>query len=300
MSDDASTDVTSLTVQLLSVYLSNNTVASGDLAGLIATTRAALAGEGQSASTVEKMTYEPAVTVRKSTASREHIISMIDGKPYKVLKRHLALHGLTPAEYKERYNLPTNYPMVARAYSEQRREAAKTLGLGRKGRGEVSDAPAIPVEAVAETKPKAAVPKSVKPARKAKSAGKAVAKAATAVEPGIAEKPVVSAHRKSKAKTEITTEVLPVREPAVAADVTPFAAPKAPRKKAEPKAKAAAKPKALTSAAAKPVAKKSSNVASSAEAAASVPDAGDAAPAKPAKAARKPKPVEATTVDAGL
>lgn len=78
--------------------------------------------------------YVPAVTVRKSLASKDHIISMIDGKPYKTLKRHLNTHGLTPAEYIARYNLPSDYPMVAENYSAQRRKLAKQIGLGQKGR----------------------------------------------------------------------------------------------------------------------------------------------------------------------
>jgi predicted transcriptional regulator len=76
--------------------------------------------------------HVPAVTVRKSLASREHIISLIDGKPYKTLRRHLATNGLSPAEYRERYGLKADYPMVAPAYSESRSAMAKTIGLGRK------------------------------------------------------------------------------------------------------------------------------------------------------------------------
>lgn len=76
--------------------------------------------------------YTPAVTPRKSLSSPEHIISMIDGKPYKTLKRHLAGHGLTPAQYCERYGLKSDYPMVAPAYAEKRRALAKKIGLGRK------------------------------------------------------------------------------------------------------------------------------------------------------------------------
>lgn len=76
--------------------------------------------------------YTPAVSVRKSLASRDHIISMIDGKPYKTLRRHLSTHGLTPEEYRERYGLKADYPMVAEAYSESRRAMAKKIGLGRK------------------------------------------------------------------------------------------------------------------------------------------------------------------------
>lgn len=76
--------------------------------------------------------HEPAVSVRKSLASKDHIISLIDGKPYKTLRRHLSGHGLTPAEYRERYGLKPDYPMVAQSYSETRSAMAKKIGLGRK------------------------------------------------------------------------------------------------------------------------------------------------------------------------
>ena len=76
--------------------------------------------------------HVPAVSVRKSLGSRDHIISLIDGKPYKTLRRHLAGQGLTPDDYRKRYGLKPDYPMVAPAYAEQRREMAKKNGLGRK------------------------------------------------------------------------------------------------------------------------------------------------------------------------
>ena len=76
--------------------------------------------------------YTPAVSARKSLASKDRIISMIDGKPYKTLRRHLATHGMTPAECRERYGLKPDYPMVAENYSESRRAMAKKIGLGRK------------------------------------------------------------------------------------------------------------------------------------------------------------------------
>ena len=82
--------------------------------------------------------YTPAVTARKSLSSPEHIISMIDGKPYKTLKRHLSRHGLTPVQYRERYGLKADYPIVAPAYAEKRRELAKKIGLGRKPGKKVS------------------------------------------------------------------------------------------------------------------------------------------------------------------
>ena len=93
--------------------------------------------------------YTPAVTARKSLASKDHIISMIDGKPYKTLRRHLSTNGLTPAEYRERHGLKSDYPMVASNYSESRRAMAKQIGLGRKpGQKRGESAPAA-----AEAKP---------------------------------------------------------------------------------------------------------------------------------------------------
>ena len=87
--------------------------------------------------------YTRAVTPRASLASREHIISMIDGKPYKSLRRHLSGHGLTPEEYRERYGLPRDYPMVAPEYSEKRSALAKAAGLGRKPGQKVKKAKAV-------------------------------------------------------------------------------------------------------------------------------------------------------------
>ncbi len=78
--------------------------------------------------------FTPALSVRKSLASKDHIISMINGKPYKTLRRHLSTNGLTPEEYRRRYNLKPDYPMVAENYSAARREMAKTIGLGSRGR----------------------------------------------------------------------------------------------------------------------------------------------------------------------
>ena len=129
-------DLTELTVELLSAFVANNAVRSDDLPGLIASTHAALSG--LTSATAEPVAsadqHQPAVTARKSLANRDFIISLIDGKPYKSLKRHLTGHGLTPEEYRSRYGLAATYPMVAPGYSDARREVAKRLGLGRKPR----------------------------------------------------------------------------------------------------------------------------------------------------------------------
>lgn len=155
MDTPTQTDLTELTVELLSAFVSHNNVRSDDLAGLIASTHSALSGltapAPDAATTMD--THHPAVTARKSLANRDHIISLIDGKPYKSLKRHLTGHGLTPAEYRSRYNLPATYPMVAPGYSDARREVAKRLGLGRKPKAAEPAAAAAKPKAV--TKPRA-------------------------------------------------------------------------------------------------------------------------------------------------
>ncbi|WP_298090200.1 MucR family transcriptional regulator [uncultured Sphingomonas sp.] len=89
-------------------------------------------GTVQDSAQSETQDYTPAVSVRKSLASKDHIISMIDGKPYKTLRRHLKTNGLTPEAYRERFGLKPDYPMVAETYSESRRAMAHKIGLGRK------------------------------------------------------------------------------------------------------------------------------------------------------------------------
>lgn len=96
------------------------------------TVSALLGGATQQVEAEAPVEYTPAVSVRKSLASKDHIISMIDGKPYKTLRRHLATNGLTPEEYRARYNLKSDYPLVSESYSESRRAMAKKIGLGRK------------------------------------------------------------------------------------------------------------------------------------------------------------------------
>ncbi|WP_174292287.1 MucR family transcriptional regulator [Sphingomonas bacterium] len=92
-----------------------------------------------------------AVSVRKSLSSPDHIISMIDGKPYKTLRRHLTTNGLTPEEYRERFNLKADYPMVAATYSEARRAMAKSIGLGRKAGQKVEKKVEKAADAVTKT-----------------------------------------------------------------------------------------------------------------------------------------------------
>lgn len=133
---DAPVLLRSLTADLVRAFVSNNKISATEVPGLTEVTYAALSDLGRPKSVVPtEAEYVPAVSVRRSLASPDHIISMIDGKPYMTLRRHLTSQGLTPDEYRARYKLPADYPMVARTYSEKRSQMANDSEFGKKGRG---------------------------------------------------------------------------------------------------------------------------------------------------------------------
>jgi predicted transcriptional regulator len=118
-----------LTADIVSAHVSNNGVSSEQIPDLIASVHQALAGLGNERR--EDARPDPAVSIR-SSVKKDHIVCLEDGKKMKMLKRHLMTdHGLTPDEYRARWGLPSNYPMVAPDYAERRRELAKKIGLGR-------------------------------------------------------------------------------------------------------------------------------------------------------------------------
>lgn len=120
-----------LTSDIVAAHVSNNSVSVGDLPALISNVYNALAGIGEVVVQEEKLP-EPAVSVRASIKP-DYIVCLEDGKKLKMLKRHLMTHyNMTPEQYRQRWNLPADYPMVAPAYSEKRRSLAKKIGLGRK------------------------------------------------------------------------------------------------------------------------------------------------------------------------
>lgn len=235
MSENNQPDITTLTVQLVSAFVSNNNVASEGLADLIRTTRLALTDDlAAKPAEAAAPTYTPAVSVRKSLSSPEHILSMIDGKPYKTLKRHLASHGLTPNDYRERYGLPKSYPLVAPNYSEARRAVATKLGLGRKPVS--AGKPAEPASAPAS--PATAAKPAAKPAAAAKAPAKAPVAKAPAAKPAEAKAPAAKPAA-SRKRLSIATSGTAKKDAAPPADK---AAAKAPAKaaKKKPAAKAAA------------------------------------------------------------
>ena len=120
-----------LTAEIVAAYVSNNSVAANDLPNVISQVHAALGG---ATTPVEEVVEKPkpAVSVRRSIQN-DYLICLEDGQKFKSLKRHLMTHyGLTPEQYREKWDLPADYPMVAPSYAEARSRLAKEMGLGQK------------------------------------------------------------------------------------------------------------------------------------------------------------------------
>jgi predicted transcriptional regulator len=128
--NDMNETLITLASDIVAAHVSNNSVSVDDLPALITNVYGALAGLGKVA-VVPEAAPEPAVSVR-SSIKPDYIVCLEDGKKLKLLKRHLMTHyNLTPDQYRQRWNLPADYPMVAPNYAEKRRELAKKIGLGR-------------------------------------------------------------------------------------------------------------------------------------------------------------------------
>ena len=130
--EDQETLIT-LTADIVAAHVSNNSVAISDIPLVIRSVHEALSGLG---ATVEpEVKQEPAVSIR-SSVKPDYIVCLEDGKKLKMLRRHLMTHyGMTPEDYRAKWTLPKDYPMVAPNYAEKRRVLAKQIGLGTKGRG---------------------------------------------------------------------------------------------------------------------------------------------------------------------
>ena len=202
--NDTETSSIELAAELTMAWLSNpNTkVEAGEVAQVLRQMHDAVNGlsNAPEPEAPPAQEYTPAVTVRKSLASKDHIISLIDGKPYKALRRHLSGHGLTPDDYRRRYGLKPDYPMVSESYSQVRRDMAKKIGLGRK-----------PKVAAPLTKPTAAAkpPTAQKPAVATNPTGDTT--------PATARKPVASAKSAASAKPKAATKRNATSKPPAAA-----------------------------------------------------------------------------------
>ena len=135
MSDNASgTTFIQLTAEIVSAYVSNNSVPAGDLSALISQVHSALTRVSSGQGDLSTEPLKPAISVKKSITP-EHIVCLEDGKKFKSLKRHLRTqYSMTPEQYREKWALPADYPMVAPNYAAARSQLAKQMGLGQQRR----------------------------------------------------------------------------------------------------------------------------------------------------------------------
>lgn len=128
---DRTETIITLTADIVAAHVSNNSVSTDEVATLIGSVYSALSGLGGESAPAQAAP-EPAVSVR-SSVKRDHIACLDCGKKMKMLRRHLSSeHNTTPAEYRAKWGLPADYPMVAPDYAETRRDLAVKIGLGRK------------------------------------------------------------------------------------------------------------------------------------------------------------------------
>ena len=158
-------DLTSLTADIVSAYVAHNAIGSDRLPDFIGSVYGALSRASLQGVEPPKVELKPAVAIKKSVTA-EYIICLEDGKKFKSLKRHLrSQYDMSPEEYREKWGLAHDYPMVAPAYAAARSDLAKKIGFGRRG------------IAVAGTQPE--VPAKVEPAEKPKGRGKQTRKASS-------------------------------------------------------------------------------------------------------------------------
>jgi predicted transcriptional regulator len=133
---DAKQDLVEMAADIVSAYVSANSVAAQDIPALIRTVHAALKEVAGAGPALAENSQEPAVAIRKSVTP-DYIICLEDGKKFKSLKRHLRTrYGMTPDEYRTKWGLPHDYPMVAPNYAKERSNLAKRMGLGHSRRAE--------------------------------------------------------------------------------------------------------------------------------------------------------------------
>jgi predicted transcriptional regulator len=147
-----------MTADIVSAYVSKNSVRPADLGELITSVHQTLKGLSGPATPAADQIEKPTPAQIKKSITPDALISFEDGKPYKTLRRHLTLRGLSPEAYRAKHGLPADYPMTAASYSAQRSELARSLGLGsyRKGQTKAAEPEEAASEAPAEPKQKKA------------------------------------------------------------------------------------------------------------------------------------------------
>jgi predicted transcriptional regulator len=147
-------DLTGLTADIVSAYVSHNALTGDKLPDLIGSVYGALNKASVQGAEPPNVELNPAIAIKKSV-TRDYIVCLEDGKKFKSLKRHLKTHyDMSPEEYREKWRLPHDYPMVAPSYAAARSDLAKNMGLGRRGTAVAGTQPEIPAKAEPAEKPK--------------------------------------------------------------------------------------------------------------------------------------------------
>ena len=203
--DDDAPTIPGLTTDIVVAYLGHHAIATADVGRLITTVAQELNGLGHAPE--PPAGPEPAVPVRQSI-KRDHLVCLVCGKPFKSLRRHLqSAHGLTPAAYRQMFELAPDYPMVAAASTEQRAAIARRTGLGQRRPVEPETAvePEVPVEPETVVAAAIAPQSALKPARGRRPAKKAENRSAT--DPALQPQPEAEPkpRRRTRAKAEPTS-----------------------------------------------------------------------------------------------
>jgi predicted transcriptional regulator len=141
--DGSELDLTSWTADIVSAYVAHNAIGGEKLPDFIGAVYGALSKASVNGVEPPKAELKPAISVKKSVTA-EHIVCLEDGKKFKSLKRHLRTHyDMSPEEYREKWGLPSDYPMVAPAYAAARSHLAKSMGLGRRSGAEAVAEPEV-------------------------------------------------------------------------------------------------------------------------------------------------------------
>lgn len=131
---DDKAEIIEMTAEIVAAYVENNNISTGDLPALIQSVHRALTSVAAGGEAVEPAPKEPAVPVRRSI-TQDYLVCLEDGRKFKSLKRHLRTkYNMSPEDYRAKWGLPKDYPMVAPSYAKARSDLAKQMGLGQGGR----------------------------------------------------------------------------------------------------------------------------------------------------------------------
>jgi predicted transcriptional regulator len=203
---EARSAITQLTTDIVAAYVSNNSIPESNLPDIIRSVHKTMqeVENPQPAAPAEEPTTKISSSEIKKSITHDGLISFVDGKRYKTLKRHLTMHSLTPEQYRTKFGLPRDYPMTAKSYSEQRASLARALGLGRRNR--MAQGEAESATSAQATQPTAAPETpAAKPARGGRRKAEAAPTAPTEAKTPETKAPAARGRKVKAAETQVAT-----------------------------------------------------------------------------------------------